>query len=95
MRDKVIILKEDDGDIHVIFASKLEGIHFSEHFMYTTMYYNKTYAEKILMYNGKPSQYLHDESKTTDIHGQVHEYKWVSIRDNINTILEFIQHDEG
>ena len=95
MSNKVIILKEDDGDIHVILTRKIEGILLSERCVCTTMYYNKTYAEKILMYNGKPSQYLHDEGKTTDIHGQVHEYKWVSIRDNINTLLEFIQHDEG
>lgn len=99
MSRKVLIVnhrgKLDKNITAFIYADRLEAMQVESFGISLRTHSILFLVDKVLMYNGKPSQHLHDEGKMTDTNGQVHEYKWVSIRDNINDILDFLQHDEG
>lgn len=99
MSRKVLIVnhrnKLDNSITAFIYVDSLEAMQVESFGMSLRTHSILFLVDKVLMCNGKPSQRLHDEGRMTNTHGQVHEYKWVSIKDNINDILDFLRHDEG
>lgn len=80
---------------NVVFTDSIQSIQIDKNgcFLIRTSS-EELLVSSVLMYNGRPSQYLMSEGREVDKFNRLHECSWVNPSDYYNLILDFIRHDE-